>query len=184
MPTTDVKKPIRRTKELEPDDERVEQLSDINFGLGNTPFTHPGPAVVEIEKPLLKDYMELLKFNEEPVEIEGIASADPHAPMFLEAWVQGKGIEQWVDKIGWVEVKFIPVNTRVTIKRKYLEVLIRSKVMGVHTVEDKADGSEPRNILRRTSAHTMNIRIIKDTDPPGQQGYREEWARRIMRQSI
>ncbi len=170
---------------LEPDDQKVEQLSSVDMGMGNTPFTRPTPPeIAMVEKPLHKDQARLLAFNEEPVLIRASQGAGDNAPLFLEAWVNGKGIERWFEGIGWVEVKHIPVEEELTIKRKYLEVLLRSKAMLVSTPEDKADGSEPRNLIIKKSVNTHSIAIIEDRDPPGEVGYRREWARRIQRLAV
>lgn len=175
----------RRGPALEPDDQKVEQLSPVDMGMGDTPFERPTPPDLTVsEKPLEKDQAKLLAFNEEPVTIVAHQGAGDHAPLFLEAWNQGKGIEQYFPKLGWVEVKHIPVEEEVIIKRKYLEQLMRSKVLLISTPEDRADGSEPRNLVIRRSINTHAITIVEDRDPPGEIGYRREWARRIQRLPI
>lgn len=174
-----------RTGELEPDDQKVEQLSPLNIGLGETRFDRPSPPDLTVaEKPLMKGEAELLAFNEEPVTIVCNQGAGDHAPLFMEAWVNGKGIERWFPNLGWVEVKHIPVEEEVTIKRKYLEVLLRSKSLLISTPEDRADGSEPRNLVIRRSVNVHSVTIIEDRDPPGEAGYRREWAKRIQRLAV
>lgn len=174
-----------RTGELQPDDQKIEQLPTIDMGLGDTHFDRPTPPDLTVaEKPLEKDQAMLLAFNEEPVTIVCNQGAGDHAPLFVEAWVQGKGIERLFPGLGWVEVKHIPVEVECTIKRKYLEVLLRSKALLISTQEDKADGSEPRNLVIRRSVNMQSVTIIEDRDPPGEVGCRREWARRIQRLSI
>jgi hypothetical protein len=178
METATPSKPVKRqAKEILPDAEKIDQPSDINLGMGFTPFERPTPSEVLIEKsPLRMDYADELKFNEEPVKIMAHASADPNAPLYVEAWVNGKGVEQWIENIGWVEVKFIPVSQPVIVKRKYLEVWLRGRAVNVVTVQDKADGSEPQNLLRRTVTGSHTISILEDKNPRG-----GEWAHRLMR---
>lgn len=174
-----------RKGELAHDDQRVNQLPTIDMGMGNTPFAHPTPPSIDlVDKPLIKGQAELVKFNEEPVTIRASQGAGDHAPLFLEAWVNGKGIERYFPQLGWIEVKHIPVEEEVIIKRKYLEVLLRSKAMMISTPEDRADGSEPRNLVIRRSVNTHSINILEDRDPPGEVGYRKEWARRIQRLAV
>jgi hypothetical protein len=171
-----------RTGELEPDDQKVEQLSPVDMGMGNTPFERPTPPEIDlVEKPLEKDQAKLLAFNEEPVTIRCNQGAGDNAPLYMEAWVQGKGIERYYPKHGWIEVKHIPVEEECIIKRKYLEVMLRSKALLISTPEDRADGSEPRNLVIKRSVNTHSITIVEDKDPPGEIGYRREWARRIQR---
>jgi hypothetical protein len=175
----------RRGTALEPDDQKVEQLSPVDMGMGNTPFDRPAPPEIEIvEKPLEKDQAKFLAFNEEPVTIRCNQGAGDNAPLYMEAWVNGKGIEQYFPKQGWIEVKHIPVEEESIIKRKYLEVMLRSKALLVSTPEDKADGSQPKNLVIKRSVNTHSITIIEDLDPPGEIGYRREWARRIQRLPI
>lgn len=164
------------SKELEPDTEKLDQPSPLDIGLGVDPFVRPDPDIHVAETPVTLDYAGMLAFNEEPVTIEIPASSDPFAPLYVEAWVNGKGIERFLEGIGWTEVKFVPVDTPVTIKRKYLENLLRSKKMNVMTIPDKADGSEPRNLVNRTYSRTHAIRIIEDRNPRG-----TEWAKAMQR---
>jgi len=177
METATPSKPVKRqSKEIPPDAEKIDQPADINLGLGDTPFYRPTPSEVIIEKsPLRMDYADELKFNEEPVKIMAHAAADPNAPLYVEAWVNGKGVEQWIEGLGWCEVKFIPVDTEVVVKRKYVEVWLRGRAVNVMTIQDAADGSEPKNLLRRTVTGSHTISILDDS-PRG-----KDWARRLMR---
>jgi hypothetical protein len=125
------------------------------------------------------EYAEELRFNEDPVTIIAHTSADPNAPLYIEGWVNGRGVERWLEGLGWCEVKFIPVGEPVTVKRKYVEQWLRGRTVGVQTVEDKADGSEPRNMLRRIVSGTHTIQIVEDRNPRG-----AEWARRLMRMTV
>lgn len=171
-------KPIKRTsKILEPDEEKIPQPADVALGLGDTPFVRPAPLELSVaEAPLPKSYEEALAFNEEPVTIMVNPSDNPEAALYIEAWVNGKGTERYLEGIGWAEVKFIPVGEEVIVKRKYLEVWLRSKTMGVHTPQEMADGNEPTNPLKRTFSRTHSISILEDRNPRGR-----EWARQLMR---
>lgn len=181
MDTPTLSKPVKRTsKEILPDAEKIDQPSDMNLGLGETPFHRPSPSDVITEpNPLRMDYAAELAFNEEPVKIIAHPSSDPHAPMYVEGWVNGKGVERWINGLGWCEVKFIPVGEPCIVKRKYLEQWLRGRSVNVMTVEDKADGSEPKNLLRRTVSGTHMIQIVEDKNPRG-----VEWAHRLMRMTV
>lgn len=171
-------KPIKRaSKILEPDEEKIPQPSDVHLGLGETPFVRPDPVELAVaETPLVPSQAEGLAFNEEPVMIMVNPSDNPDAALYIEAWVNGKGVERFLEGLGWAEVRFIPVGEEVIVKRKYLEVWLRSKTMGVHTPQEVADGQEPTNPLRRTFSRTHSISILEDKNPKGR-----EWARQMMR---
>lgn len=173
---TPVKRNTRSKGEVYPDAEKPAQVPDIDLGMGNTPFDRPKPDIVVAEPNLEKDYLEELAFLEEPVTVHAYPSPDPFAPMFVQGWVNGKGVERWIEGLGWVEVKHIPVNEDVIVKRKYVDQWLRGRTVNVQTLEDKADGSEPRNMLNRHTlrAHTIHIRY--DANPKG-----IEWAKRLQR---
>lgn len=181
MDTPTLSKPVKRaSKGIEPDAEKIDQPSDMNLGLGETPFTRPTPSDVITEpNPLRMDHAEELKFNEEPVKIMAHPSTDPHAPMYVEGWCNGKGVERWINGLGWCEVKFIPVGEVCIVKRKYVGQWLSGRSVNVITVEDKADGSEPKNMLRRTVTGTHTIQIIEDPNPRGR-----DWALRLMRMTV
>ena len=171
----------RKPTPLEPDVVKPEQLSPLDIGLGETPFHHPAPPQIQpVDKPLTKSYEDTLAFEELPVTIFANPVGGDQAPLYLEAWVNGKGIEQWMPQFGgWVEVKHIPVGEEVTIKRKYLGNLLRSKTLLIATPEDKADGSIPRNLINRRTVNSQAITIVRDDHPLGR-----EWAKRMQAASV
>jgi hypothetical protein len=54
--------------------------------------------------------------------------------MTVDCWVNGKGAEVWDERTRkWMEFNFLPVGLPIITKRKYVEVLARSKSMKVNT---------------------------------------------------
>ena len=171
------KKPRLRSRDILPDEEKIPQPSPIDLGLGETPFVRPAPQEILIEKsPIENDQAARLAFNEEPVSIIAHASSDPNAPLYVEGWVNGVGVERWLDNLGWVRVGSIPTGEEVTVKRKYVDQWLRSRYVNIRTLEDKADGSEPRNEYRLSVSGSHQIQITNDANPRG-----AEWARQLMR---
>jgi hypothetical protein len=118
-------------------------------------------------RPLTAEYMEELAFNEEPVtiRIEENARSDfpeTHVPVFCD----GRGAEVLMNG-AWASIGWLPIGIELTVKRKYLEVLIRSKVEIVRTVHDDADVEKPKNTLNRRKSSSYPTTIISDQNPRG-----------------
>lgn len=183
--TTRVTKVTHRSHAIEPDDQKIDQPSPIDLGMGNTPFIRPGADVIVAEKGMTPDETWLHAFYEEGLEIEVIQGAGDHAPLFEMGSVNGIGVERYLEGIGWFEAKFVPVNEPVIVKRKYVDQWVRLKVTTVSTPEDKADGSEPKNLLVKRHTAARSVRLVNDPIPPGetdaQRRYRAEWFRKLQR---
>jgi len=124
--------------------------------------------VVQAEAKILadKDYMEQLAMGEEPVTIEIYPSSDRNAPTHYFCEVNGSHPEVLGMDGRWTRLvhPYIQVGQQLTVKRKYVEVLVRAKTIGVQTQHD-AIGSY-NHILRIPSA-VANVQIIEDKNPKG-----------------
>lgn len=124
---------------------------------------------------LKKNYMADLKFNEDPVTIRITShSKDGFAQKHIESWVNGKGAEVLTNG-KFISVAYLPVNTNLTTKRKYVEQLMTSMPVNVKTRHDKGDVDQPRNWVEFESAASYSISIIRDDSPAG-----SDWAESIM----
>lgn len=126
------------------------------------------------EKPLLPDYIDALKFAEEPVTVtieENSRSDFPETHVFVAT--AGHGAEIWINN-QWATVNWLPIGVVITTKRKYLEVLIRSKSDHVRTQHDDATVQVPKNTLQRRTSGNYPVTIIEDANPLGR-----EWAARL-----
>lgn len=126
------------------------------------------------EKPLQKDYLDALAFAEEPVTIsieENSRSDYPETHVFVQS--AGQGAEIWINN-QWCTVTWLPIGQVLTTKRKYLEILLRSKSDHVRTQHDDATVAVPQNKLNRRTSGNYPVTIIEDRNPLG-----FEWASRI-----
>jgi hypothetical protein len=130
--------------------------------------------VESVESPLEKEYLDALKFNEDPLSIVVAGGSEKYAPKFVECWVQGKGIEVLIGN-RWHEFKAIPVNKVVVTKRKYVEVLLRQKRMDVDNVITTTEDGDKQNTITRSLAQVHGISIRHDPSPKG-----PEWFERII----
>ena len=168
--------PVKRQynrKEVSTSDTEIEQRSSIDLGdLVNFVRNAPIPSLGE--KPLLPDYLEALAFNEEPVTISIEENSRSDFPeTYVPVGVQGHGAEVFVNG-EWITVGWLPIGPVITTKRKYLEVLIRSKSDHIRTQHDDASVAVPRNTLNRRTSGNYPVTIIEDSNPKGR-----EWAARI-----
>lgn len=134
--------------------------------------------VVLVDKPFNKDYLDELAFQEEPVKIILNPSAEKNAPTAFPVWVNGKGAEVFQNG-QWMEIGYLPVGRPLIIKRKYLEVIIRTKLDAVTTVHDDATVERPRNEIRRATSSVHSYSIIEDKNPKG-----AAWAQEMIRRNL
>lgn len=165
--------------ELHTDDIKIEQKADIvGNGVDNSDLLDRTPDIVKADQLPNKDYMDELAFNEEPVTIRIEPSADKNAAMFHPIWVNGKGCEVWIAG-AWREMTYLPVAQVLTVKRKYVEVLLRSKTDTVHTEVKEVEGENPKNTIRRFTSATVSFSIIEDKNPLG-----AAWVNEIRRRNM
>lgn len=149
------------------------QKSDIDLDL---PVQH-GESLINVagENALNDDYQRELAFMEEPVTIrieENSRSDFPETHVPVQ--VNGRGAEVMMNG-KWTELTWVPINMVVTMKRKFVEVLARSKSESIKTQHDDANVERPRNLVQRRSSSNYPLSILRDDNPRGM-----EWLQRIM----
>lgn len=168
--------PSRRNQEIHTGNMEVGQKPDVDLGFG-AEIAH-GESLADVSGDIQsgKDHITKLAFNEEPITIrieENTRSDNPetHAPCY----VNGKAAEILVEG-KWLPSGFLPIGVVLTTKRKYAEVLMRSKSDNVRTLHEDVGAKSIDNRMRRTTASNYPISIIEDRNPLG-----VEWATRIIR---
>jgi hypothetical protein len=136
-----------------------------------------GESLIEVAPDITKDdeYQAALAFMEEPVtiRIENNSNADfpeTHVPCA----VNGKGAEVFQNG-QWIQMTWLPIGYPLIVKRKYVEVLARSKSDSIRTHHDDATVERPRNTLHRHSRSNYPLSIIEDKNPKG-----HEWLSRVL----
>lgn len=124
---------------------------------------------------LKKDYAEAIAFAEEPVTIRIERSSEKFAPHVIDCWCNGKGAEIVINR-RWVETHAIPVGIPVTTKRKYVEILARSKIETVQTEVRDRDSENPKNLINRFASSRAPFSVIRDDNPKG-----VEWLTNLIR---
>lgn len=117
---------------------------------------------IRVERESLKSgRAEMLKFMEEPIEIEIYESPDENAERFVFCSVNGEGAGP--PKFGG----YLPRGVPVTVKRKHVEVLVRAKRVSVRTDEVRGHDGARSTALRRKSGQAYPFRVLRDDNPRG-----------------
>lgn len=165
----------RYTREKHTADMPIEQKSDIDLGLEQTLVHGEGLANVAGSLSDPHGLAAELAFNEEPVTIRLEENSRSDFPeTHVPAGVNGRGAEIWLDG-KWVAAQWLPVNMPITVKRKYVEVLLRSKSDNIRTKHEDANVEKPQNRVERRTTSNYPMSIIEDKNPRG-----ANWASRIM----
>lgn len=136
------------------------------------------PEIVKADESVLtdKEYVDNIKFFEEPVTILIHPSTEKNAPTRIPVWVNGAGAEVLTQAGRWQRITFLPVDTVITVKRKVLSVLLGSKVDSIETVIEGRESDHPINRIKRRTTAMNGVSVIQDGNPKG-----SDWVRGRMR---
>lgn len=159
-------------REFNTDSVKIEQRAPIHDA-----STYEGEVILG-EKIGNSDYMSELAFMDEPVVIRLQPSSEPNAAGAVPAWCNGRGAEVFHNG-RWNEITYLPVGQELTIKRKILEVLLRSKTDTINTKILDEHGDRPNNVINRFTRSMNSISVLQDRNPRG-----AAWATEMMRRNI
>jgi len=178
--TDAVAAPTRRPREERSSrDHETLDPAAVTLDLDRTPEVED---IVVSQEVLNKKYADALKFSEEPVTIIIEASGDENAPPFQESWVNGRGIEffiqgRWFPNWPGVAAGYCPVGVEFTTKRKYVEVLLRKREIKIDTRHEDATVEKPINRVTRRAVHRSPLSVLADQNPKGR-----AWLAQMMRE--
>lgn len=153
----------RPAREVHTDDMQLAQKDDLIVDPEGDIDRGAGLALMTDDQLRDENYMRELAFNEEPVTIIINAQSRADSPMtHIPCWVQGKAAEVWVEG-RWISAGWLPIETELTVKRKYVEVLARAKPEDVTTHHsDRPDAGVPV-VIRRHAVSAYPMTIINDS---------------------
>lgn len=134
-------------------------------------------SIIE-DVPKTTEYHAQLAYNEQPIRIIINRSSEKNAPRFAECGVNGRGAEILSNDGKWMSVGWLPCGIPITTKRKYAEVLMRSRPDDYETEVFIPDGQDPINKLVWQSRQKYPLTIVEDRNPIDPSG--NEWVSRIM----
>jgi hypothetical protein len=160
-------------QELHSDTMPIEQRSPIS----DDPSEYEGDIVLT-EDVLKKEYADALAFMEDPITVRIQPSTDKNAAGAFPVWVNGKPAEVFQQN-RWMEIGWLPVGRELIIKRKVLEVIIRSKVDRIETLILNQDSERPNNQVQRFTTPVHSFTIMHDPSPRG-----AAWASEMIRRNL
>lgn len=169
-----INNPTRRTRrELNTGDMEVGQKPNIILP-DDGPIDYQEGGIAAIDGGTDDDYHAQLAFAEEAMTIRLEKSSDKFAPKTVDCWVNGKGVEAFMNG-KWVPLGWLPVGIPVTTRRKYVEVLARAKPDSIQTEVEDATVERPRNEIVRSTSTKYPFSVIEDRNPKG-----AAWLTRVL----
>lgn len=151
-------------REITPDDLPVGARPDIDMTNGMA--GRERETILLVDKPMSTSEADELAFMEEEVLIRLEQPQTEEKPVLCYPFsVNGR--------TAWV-----PPNRPFNVKRKYLEVILRSQPFTVETDVFKPGDREERQVMRRYQSRRFNVSILRDPSPRG-----PEWHQRVCLES-
>ncbi len=149
---------------------------DFSFAYDDLTTELP-PDIIVCEEELKKKQADDIAFGEEPVMIRLAEATEEFGAESIPCWNQGKGAEIFDPPTRrWYVVTGIQRGVPVITRRKYAEIIIRSKIMEVRTKIIQSPGKDPVNDWTRRTVQKYPYEILRDNSPRAQQ-WRESMAR-------
>lgn len=127
------------------------------------------PDIVDASEDELwnKDRNDKLAFFEEPVTIRLEFGTQENPARFYQLWCNGKPCEVLINN-QWIEYRHgVPVGEPITIKRKYLGIIISNKIDSITTEVLDRNSERPQNEVRRRTSQVHSFSVIHDPNPAG-----------------
>lgn len=153
---------------------KTEQMPPIS----DDPSAYEGDIILTERAPN-QDYLDELKFMDEPVRIRIEPSAEKNAAGAFPVWVNGRRAECLQPNGTWVEVGYLPVGQEIIVRRSVLEVIIRAKVDTINTQIIGQDSERPNNVISRFTSPVHSFSILEDRNPRGPQ-----WVSELRRRNL
>lgn len=168
---------IATGKELNSSDYKPQQRKARNLDVpeDNEPMIALAEGLADDEEA----YAAELAFMEEPVRIRimvPVMPGDKHPPRTVQCWVNGKGAEQLTNG-KWMQCGWLPLNFDVVTRRKYVEVLLRSKTETIQTEVRQRGIDGEDNLAHRITNGKYSVSIMADNSPRA-----HEWMATIVQE--
>lgn len=140
---------------------------------------NPAESIAIVDKMPEAEYADLLKFAEDPVTGVISPSSDRNAPKYVYCGVNGTGAEVWDERTKrWLRFPYVPVGRVLTMKRKYWEVLGRSRTETFRTreVTPTPHANQDGFVLEAETVAVAPFNVRHD--PAGAKGH--EWYQRVI----
>lgn len=134
--------------------------------------------IIRADRVIKTEYLDELKFNEEPVTVRLELSSAEFAPNTFPVWNNGKGAELFLnDK--WVEWKYLPIGVPIIIKRKILAIIAGSKTTRITTQHQSTEAERPINRVGKATSSSQAFSVLHDANPRG-----APWLTELIRRNM
>ena len=124
------------------------------------------------------DFVKELAFMDEAVTIRLEPSADRNAITVFPVWINGQGAEIFQNG-RWQPICWLPVGQAITIKRKVLEVIARTKIDNIQTEIQNEEADRPHNTQHRFTSSVHAFSVLEDNSPRG-----HAWLTEVRRRNF
>ena len=170
---------LKRASELDSRSVQQEQRETVQIDrLADKP-----EYIIKADQPLNDLDFDSIKFAEDPIKILIHRSVDPKFSPNCTDYIacNGKPAEM-LFKNGWVAMGYLPRGVPFYTKRKYVEIIAKTKMTNWSTrVEEKAHASEREdpfiNYTDPATSHILPFSLLEDKNPKG-----AEWLTLLLRQ--
>lgn len=146
----------------------TEELDQVAQVPNIRPGQLPRDLTIQHMKELDHEWAEGMLFNEEPVTIRILPPNERNPAPWVHCEVNGKGCEIWSERTKqWYQHRKVPVNQVITVKRMYLEQLLRARITRITLADFKPGQGEPDHTIYRDTTGVYSIDIIEDKNPEG-----------------
>lgn len=161
--TDAINTPVRRRRMNSTEDVSIDQMESIDLSGEDDA---PSRIVQAQADSLMADHQKKLAFAEEPVTVIIAKANDRNASWVVECWNNGRGAELLING-KWVESGWLPCDREVTTKRKYVEILLRSKTTQYRTEHSDPGAEYVQNRAVPTTTLRNQLTILEDKNPLG-----------------
>lgn len=150
-------------REINAGDLQVGQSKAVELSTASAQVKRDDKLIEPVDGPVSSDYLEELKFMEEPVEVMVHESAAENAEPIVEVFHNG------------IAQRFIRGRVQ-TVKRKFVEVLARAKKTGYsqQIYADRLTGDAIQKMIPHTALQ-YPFNMVSDPSPKG-----APWLRKIL----
>lgn len=151
-------------REMTPDDMPHREIPAVDLTDGIA--SRGDETILQVDRPMSMDYAKALKFGEDELTIRVEQNPMDEKPvLYYPFWVNGR-------------VEGVMPGQIQKVKRKFVEVMLRSNQYRVQTESFNPGDPNERNLAHRVPMRRFMLSIIHDPDPRG-----PEWAQRCVMES-
>lgn len=178
--TVDAPKVARRVpkRPAEFDSRSIKQEQKPSLTMAPLNEEQERPSSIQTVDREMKDLnFEAIQFAEDKMLIVIHRGHDPKFSPMCTDFIAVNGVPaEILYKNGWIRSGYLPRGVPFYTKRKYVEVLARSKQDTINTEVIRRDNEDPVNKMHTITVQSMPFTVLEDKNPKG-----NEWLTLLLR---